>query len=117
MIRYDSKNENLVNAMINLGLKISNSGFQYILDAIDIIKEYKDEIPKQMYIYDKVAEINNVTATRVERCMRHEIKLYYDTFANIPKELTPNIFSYTGRLTCKEFITKLAYMFKRDGIL
>lgn len=114
MIKYDSKNQNLVNAMINLGLKMSNKGFQYILDAIDIINKY-NEMPKQMYLYEKIARVNNTTASRVERGIRHEIEIYYNTFNNIPKELIPN--TDTGKLTCKEFITKLVYMFNRDNIL
>lgn len=113
---FENSNKQVVDKMVQLGMNISNKGFQYLVDAVDII--LNDGDVKQMYLYSIIADKYKTTATGVERCMRHEIQLYYDThiFSNeVPDELICNI-NRNGRLTCREFVYRLAYMCSKDKI-
>lgn len=64
--------EKTVNALIEMGMPAGIKGFNYIVDIMCLFKE--DESWKKGKItslYEKVGKINNVTASGVERAIRH----------------------------------------------
>lgn len=60
-----------INALITLGVPADVKGFKYIVDAIEILDNPESNAIKQGKLYEKVAEINGDTVSRVERSMRH----------------------------------------------
>jgi len=62
--------EQTEDALLNMGCSPANKGFGYICDAMEL---FKDEELKQHTIdlYGKIAALNNTTASRVERAIRH----------------------------------------------
>lgn len=62
----------VINALIEMGVPADIKGFKYIADIICMYSEDEKLISgKMMEVYQKVAEINESTPSRVERTLRH----------------------------------------------
>lgn len=61
-----------INVLIEMGMPSKNKGFKYIVDAMCLFNEHeKLTNVRMMDLYKLIAEMNDVTASRVERCIRH----------------------------------------------
>jgi len=60
----ENKTENL---LLELGFNINSKGFDYWLQAIEL---YKNKKRKLIDLYEILANTNDTTYTRVERCLR-----------------------------------------------
>ena len=58
------------NALLAMGIKARTKGFNYIVDAIEMIDE-NENIGITKGLYPKIAEKRNVSTTSVERAIRH----------------------------------------------
>lgn len=66
--------EKIENTLLDIGIPASINGFKYIVDAVIYIDNYGNgNIMKKLY--PNVAEINKTTANRVERSIRHALKI------------------------------------------
>lgn len=77
--------------LVDLGIPYHMKGFKYILDAIEMITE-KGEIEyfNAGELFKKIAEKENSTVVRVERCAR--TCLYKATNPNLPNSLKKFIY-------------------------
>lgn len=60
-------------ALLNMGMPANLRGFGYIIDSILLMD--KDINVKITYLYFKVAQMNNTSAQRVERAIRHAFEV------------------------------------------
>lgn len=111
---YNEQEKKLVIQMMDLGINISCKGFNYILDAVQIIHDTNDNV-KITWLYEKIAHVNNTRYSRVERDIRTEIERIYNTNSNIPQILIAN--PNNGKLTNGEFLYRLSYWLYNDGKL
>jgi hypothetical protein len=109
MYNYNEIEQKVADELIKLGLPISNKGFKYFITGVILVGAECDDI-KMTWIYNKIAKIHNSTYSRVERCMRHEIYVYYNNCSKIPSLFEPDI--DTGMLTNREFLCRLTYMLR-----
>lgn len=58
-------------ALIAIGIPASNSGFQYIVDAICLLQEPEYFDGKITNLYEHIGKMHNTTLESVERCIRH----------------------------------------------
>lgn len=79
-----------VNALVKMGMPTNIKGFRYIADAMLLFenKEYRNG--QITPLYQKIAEMNNTTASRVERAIRHAFGgvLTNGVLAEVEKYLT-----------------------------
>ena len=61
----------VINALIELGIPVSIKGFQYIVDTICLMQDKSWRNGKITALYYKVGEMNETTASKVERAIRH----------------------------------------------
>ena len=59
-----------INVLIELGIPANVAGFQYIVDAMCLFEDKDWRNGKITVLYEKIAKMNNTTASRVERGMR-----------------------------------------------
>lgn len=114
MYKYNSEDQKLVDKMVEMGLHISNKGFNYILEAVKIVHNSKD-YPKMTGkdgIYGILAEKFSTTYSKIERDIRSEVERYYSNRVDIPKKLECDISS--GKLSNSEFLARLAYILYSD---
>lgn len=64
------KRRKIEDTLLNLGMSSALKGFRYITDVIMLLdtEEWKDS--SWLNLYQKVSELNNTKALRVERCIR-----------------------------------------------
>ena len=105
MRNYTKEEQKLVSKLIKVGINMSCKGFNYILDAINIIKNEGNDI-KITAVYYMVAEKNGSSYRRVERNIRSAVERVY-TGNNVPSFLAPD--DIGGKLTNGEFLFRLAY--------
>ena len=68
------KNKNILNFLLENGIKAHLKGFTYLYDAIEILLNDKKRALKIVYnVYPMIAEKHNTTWSRVERCVRTAI--------------------------------------------
>ena len=109
-----SHNQTMVSKMMEMGFHISNNGFKYILDAVEVIHNInRIKMTGKGGVYDTVAYANNTTAIRVERCIRTEIERYYNTNTNIPAMLAGD--KDSGKLTNSEFLSRMTCILYSDN--
>lgn len=60
----------VINALLDLGIPAGIKGFDYIVDAIDLMQDKEWRNGKITALYYKIGEQNNATVSRVERGMR-----------------------------------------------
>ena len=105
MYNYNETEQKVAYELMKIGLPISSKGFNYFITGTILAHEDKMGICN---IYKVIAEKYNTTVPRVERCIRADIIAYYDNIIHIPSLLECDYFS--GKLTNKEFLYRLAYM-------
>ena len=64
-----------VNALIEMGMPADIKGFHYIVDAMMLFEDKEWRETKTVALYNKIAKLNNTTASRVERAMRHAFQM------------------------------------------
>lgn len=79
-----------INALIEMGMPADISGFKYIVDAMTLYEDDDWRYGKILTLYYKIGKLNNTTASRVERAMRHafSIVLTEGNLAIVKKYLT-----------------------------
>lgn len=61
-----------INILLEMGMSANIKGFSYITDAMVLFNDdMKFYHGKTMDLYNKIAEKNNTTSSRVERAIRH----------------------------------------------
>lgn len=60
-----------INALIKMGMPADLKGFRYIVDTMCLFEHEGWRCAKTTALYQKIGEINDETASRVERAMRH----------------------------------------------
>lgn len=60
-----------INTLLEMGMPADIKGFHYIVDAICLFEHEGWRCVKTTTLYQKIAEINNETASSVERAIRH----------------------------------------------
>lgn len=63
--------EKTIKALIEMGMNAELNGFSYIVDAMRVFESDGDTSVKTIELYQKLADMNNSTISRVERCIRH----------------------------------------------
>lgn len=101
-----------IDALLELGIPANTKGFQYITDAMELIAKNK-ELQYQTYrLYKEVARPHEgVTATRVERAIRHafsEITAYKNT------EAVEKWLSVSGRMSNGNLLAILYMRLSRE---
>lgn len=65
-----------INALIEMGVPADMKGFRYIVDIICMYSENEKMISERlMDVYQKVADMNEDKASRVERALRHAFSI------------------------------------------
>ena len=87
--------------LIKLGFNVSSNGFNLWYEAIMLY----DKNVKMMYIYEKLAQKNNMSYTAVERQLRYSIKKiisniqkYYNYYQNIDNKTFLNLLMKEGEI-------------------
>ena len=79
------KNKNIVEYLLDCGVKTNLKGFQYLYEAIEMTIENGYKLPKiTVVIYPTIAKNNGDTNIRVERAIRHSIRNLHQKFRNMP---------------------------------
>ena len=106
-----TRREKIKAALMNIGVDPSLKGFDYLVEAIDIVIEHKLNKKDLQWIelYEKIALPYNTTRSRTERAMRHAIEKAFDT----PYELIHDVFGpllnyYKSKPTNSTFIAVMA---------
>lgn len=60
-----------INALIEMGMQANIQGFTYIVDAMCLFEDKEWRNGKITNLYEKIGKMNDTTATRVERAIRH----------------------------------------------
>ncbi len=60
-----------INALIEMGIPADIKGFQYIVNVMCLFEDEVWRNSKITTLYSKIGEMNNTTASRVERAIRH----------------------------------------------
>lgn len=60
----------VIDILIEMGIPADNCGFQYIVDAMELLQQKEWRYVKLTALYHKIGIMNNVTISRVERGMR-----------------------------------------------
>lgn len=60
-----------IDALLEMGMPVNIKGFHYIVTAMCLFEHEGWRCVKTTTLYQKIAEINNETASRVERAIRH----------------------------------------------
>lgn len=64
-----------INALIEMGMPANIRGFHYIVDAMIMFEEKDECTERTTELYQKIAEMHNTTAQRVERAIRHAFQI------------------------------------------
>ena len=101
-------------ALIELGANPSNSGFEYMLRALEILEKEPDYLNDICLLYSNIADnsVNSTaTATRVERAIRHMVDtiVLHSNYAVLNKYVSTNAIKENGRITNSAFIASLHY--------
>lgn len=105
--------------LLHVGVPADVKGYRYICDAVRLIEEdhtYQYALMKRLY--PGVGERNHVTATAVERAIRHAVEAAFD---RMPLELQEKLFGNTisfrkGKATNGEFLAVMALHLKGEGV-
>lgn len=104
-----SKEKEILN---NLGIRCNLLGYNYILDALHIIKESPDTLKNiTKELYPELARLHKTQPCNIERAIRHAIEHAWN-IGNV--ELKNKIFGYTispekGRPSNGEFLAAVAH--------
>lgn len=89
--------EKAIEALLDLGISANKKGFDYIVDAIDLISKNEDLRFQVTRIYCEVAKLHeNATAGRVERAIRHA---FQESFTRSPQWAVDKWLTSTGKIT------------------
>lgn len=56
------------------GIKYSNKGFKYLVEAVEMVMELPDDDFKVTWLYNTIAEKHGTTPGAVERAIRNEME-------------------------------------------
>ena len=105
--KYSKENEPIVREMLNIGLHMSNKGFDCILCAVKLIHKRNGYI-RTMDLYKSIGEELGEKPHNIERRIRSEIDRYYLEAMEIPELLMSD--PDKGKLTNTEFLSRLTYI-------
>ena len=91
-----------------MGFLAGNKGFGYIAEVMEHIHKDGGNIQKITVTYQEIAEKYGVACGTIERCIRHEIRCYYDQGSRHPL-LADGVKGRT-RLTNREFLARLYWI-------
>lgn len=63
--------EYVEDVLMKIGIPARVKGFKYIVDAVMLLDEEEWKCPKYTALYYSIAKMNNSTASRTERAIRH----------------------------------------------
>lgn len=63
--------EYVEDVLMKIGIPARVKGFKYIVDAVMLLDEEEWKYPKYTALYYSIAKMNNSTASRTERAIRH----------------------------------------------
>ena len=89
--------------LMQMGFSISNNGFTYIVDALEMIRKEPDI--KFVAVYETISRKNKKAVRTVERAINWEIQNYYATCKVHPLLNATN--TKTGQFPTKEFLMRL----------
>lgn len=72
------KKEKIEDTLLKIGIPASVQGFRYITQAVLMMDTEEYRNPKFTHLYCEIANINKVTASRVERAIRHAFEIARD---------------------------------------
>lgn len=103
--------------LLKLGSNPANKGYKYITYALILLNNdfdyYAGAVVK--HLYADIATHWNVTASRVERCIRHEINLIFEAKSDFLT--TMSVFSNTNNMCVSKFLVSLYEHFRiKNGI-
>ncbi len=61
--------------LLKMGVPAKIKGFQYIVDAVILLDKDEWQEPKYTALYYSIGEMNQSTASRIERAIRHAFKI------------------------------------------
>lgn len=107
----------IIETLLNVGVPASLKGYEYLKSAISAVlddKTYIDKVTGRLYPY--VAAVHGVTASRVERAIRHAIEVSFD---NMSPDQIEHYFGrccrfYRGKASNSEYIAILAERVRMD---
>lgn len=112
-------NKHITNILLDLGFRMSLSGFEYLRTAITMVyedPEFLHAITK--WLYPDIAKIYGKTSSKVERAIRHaiesawnnpNIEMFYHYFGN-------SISYDKGRPTNSEFLATIVDYLRRENL-
>ena len=100
--------------LTDMGISARLRGYDYIVDAVEIIIDHDGPVFITKDVYPNIAEMYNSKSSRVERCIRTAVKTSCERGNN---ELLYELFSYSidknkGFPTNTEFLFKIAEVIK-----
>lgn len=101
------------NYLIEIGVPVSNKGFDYLHDAISLVMNDSKWKGNTCKLYTEVAKGYDTNGYAVERCIRHSIETVFDK--GDKKKLTEILGEYKveeGHITNSEFIAISALRLK-----
>lgn len=100
-------NKRISKILNNLGVPANVLGYRYLRDAIRLVVANDGILmPITKELYPAVAKINNTTASRVERAIRHAIEIADCNLYECNYKFYRN--SHTGKPTNSNFIATIA---------
>lgn len=105
-----------INTLNMLRAPKANLGYQYLIDAVRIISENVSRLGMITALYRDIAGVNSTKASRVERCIRHEVTLIYNRSDNDLE--WENVVGYSKseeKVTNKEFIASVYWYLKNNS--
>lgn len=68
--------------LFDMGVQASHRGFDYIVDAIEVIEKEGCDVSATKVLYPAIAKKNKSTSSRVERAIRYAFELSYNGSEN-----------------------------------
>lgn len=100
------KRKDVVLELVKLGFNSAHIGFDYIVDALQIIST-RDIDVRMGELYSEIASVYGKTASSIERCIRYEVQYYYENCKCHPLLIANSRKSKSSRIANREFIFRL----------
>ena len=100
--------------LMKMGFSVSNKGFEYMVDAIEMIHEEDGDV-KFTVLYAQIARKHKKDQRAVERCIRWEVESYYKACESHPYLKADN--TKSGMYPSKEVLARLYLIFYKPELL
>lgn len=109
-VKYDDLTVFISNILLQIGIPVNIKGYAYLREAITIkVHDPRSEMPVTKILYPEVAKKFQTTPVRVERAIRHAIKVAWsraEQYSHDKKLICPYL-NYEKRPTNSEFISMI----------